>query len=454
MAIVAGPRRQPPAAASAGAVSGAAGVAAIMAAGAALVTATWWRAAPPPVGPGAALTDAGRLTGLLAGYIAVLQVTLRIRLPVVEHRLGTDSINDTHRLLGGYLIVLIAGHATLITAGYARAARSSVPQQLTALIASYPYILWAVIAACLLIGVAFSCLSVIRRRLLYEAWHGVHLLVYVALALAFFHQVTDGAHFRHQAVLRIAWTVLFAGVGAAVIVFRFLRPWCLSLRHRLAVGSVVHEAPDIISIRITGRNVHRLRVRPGQYFRWRFLAPGAWYLVHPFSLSEEPGGRSLRITVRTAGRHTAMLAQLPVGTRVIAEGPCGGLIAEASWAGPVTLIAGGIGITPLRALFATVPCAEHAITLIYRVHDAADIVFRAELERIAAQRGGTVHFLTGRRDDPENDLSPACLIRLCPDLARSRVLICGPAGYAQTIRASLAALGVPPGHVRSESFQM
>jgi predicted ferric reductase len=455
VAIVADPRRQPPRATPAGAVSGAAaGVAAIMVAGAALVTATWWRAAPPSFGAGSAVTDAGRLTGLLAGYVALLQVTLRIRLPVVEHKLGTDSINNTHRLLGGYLIVLIVGHATLITAGYAQAARSSVPHQLMTLVSSYPYVLWAVIAACLLIGIGISSLPVIRRRLRYEAWHGVHLLVYAALALAFFHQVTVGEHFRHQAVLRAAWTILFAGVGAAVLIFRFLRPFYPSIRHRLVVESVVHETPDIISIRITGRAIHRLRARPGQYFRWRFLAPGAWYLAHPYSLSEEPSGRSLRITVRVTGRHTAMLAQLPVGTRVIAEGPCGGLISRASWAGPVALIAGGIGITPLRALFATAPCAEHALTLIYRVHDPADIVFRAELERIAAQRGGTVHFLIGPRDDPRNDLSHASLTRLCPDLARSRVFICGPVGYAQMIRASLAAAGVPRGRVRSESFQM
>jgi len=429
-------------------------MATIMVAGAALVTGTWWRAAPPPFGPGATLTDAGRLTGLLAGYVALLQVMLRIRLPVVERRLGTDSINETHRLLGGYLIVLIVGHATLITAGYALAARSSVPRELTTLVASYPYILWAMIAASLLIGVAVSSLPVIRRRLLYEAWHGLHLLVYAALALAFFHQVTVGEHFRHQAVLRAAWTVLFAGAGAAVVVFRFLRPWYLSIRHRLVVGSVVHETPNIISIRITGRNIHRLHPRPGQYFRWRFLAPGAWYLAHPYSLSEEPGGRSFRITVRITGRHTAKLAQLPVGTRVIAEGPCGGLIAGAGWAGPVILIAGGIGITPLRALFATAPCAENAITLIYRAHDPADIVFRAELERIAVQRSGTVHFLIGGRDNPRNDLSPAHLTRLCPDLSRSRVFVCGPPGYAQTIRASLAALGVARSRVRSESFRM
>src|SRR5262249_57499629 len=122
---------------------------------------------------------------------------------------------------------------------------------------------------------------------------------------------------------------------------------------------------ELAGRRIGGRKVLRLRARPGQSFRWRFRAPGAWCLVHPFSLSEEPGGRSLRITVRTAGRHTAMLAQLPVGTRVIAEGPCGGLIAEASWAGPVTLIAGGSGLPPPPACFANRPRARDAVASRY-----------------------------------------------------------------------------------------
>src|SRR5207247_9639858 len=101
--------------------------------------------------------------------------------------------------------------------------------------------------------------------------------------------------------------------------------------------------------RVAGRNLGRLHASPGQYFRWRFLTPGAWHLAHPYSLSEEPGGQSLRITVRIGGPHTSMLTRLRPGTRVVAEGPCGGLVAAAGWAGPVTLIAGGGGLTPLRA---------------------------------------------------------------------------------------------------------
>jgi ferredoxin-NADP reductase/DMSO/TMAO reductase YedYZ heme-binding membrane subunit len=428
-------------------------LAAVAVAGAALVVGTWWRAAPPSVGPGAALMDAGRLAGLLAGYVAVLQVLLRARLPVVERGLGTDSINETHHLLGGCLLALIIGHAALITTGYAAAAGTSAPQELAALV-GYPYVLLAMIAACLLAGIMIFSLTPIRRRLLHEAWHGLHLLVYPALALAFFHQVSIGEHFRLHAVLRTVWTTLFAGAAAAVIISRALRPIYLSVRHRLAVESVVHETADVVSIRIRGRNLHRLHASPGQYFRWRFLAPGAWYLAHPLSLSEEPGGQSLRITVRTGGPHTSRLARLSPGTRVIAEGPCGGLIAAAGWGGPVTLIAGGVGITPLRALFATASCADGSISLIYRARAAGDVVFRSELERIAAKRGGKAHFLLGGRDDPGNDLSGASLALLCPELPRSRVFVCGPPGYTKAIRAALNSLGVPGKRIRSESFHL
>jgi ferredoxin-NADP reductase/DMSO/TMAO reductase YedYZ heme-binding membrane subunit len=431
----------------------AAGLTAAAAAGAVLVAATWWLAAPLSGGPGAALTDAGRFAGLLAGYVALLQVLLRARLPAVERGLGTDSINETHRLLGGYLIVLITGHATLITTGYAAAAGVSVPRELVTL-AGYPYVLWAMIAACLLTGIVFTSWSPVRRRLLHEAWHSLHVLVYAALALAFFHQVTVGEHFRPHPVLRVAWIALFAGTAAAVFMFRLLRPIYLSVRHRLVVASVTRETTNIVSIRITGRDLDRLPASPGQYFRWRFLAPGAWYLAHPYSLSEEPGGASLRVTVRIGGPHTSMLARLTPGTRVVAEGPCGGLVAAAGWGGPVTLIAGGVGITPLRALFATASCADGSISLIYRAHEATDVIFRSELERIAACRGGKAHFLVGGREDPRNDLSASSLARLCPELPASSVFVCGPSGYTKAIRASLDSLGIPGRRVRSESFHL
>jgi predicted ferric reductase len=146
--------------------------------GAILVVTVWWRGATPAVGPGAELTDASRLTGLLAGYVALLQVLLRTRLSVIERGLGTDAINTWHHLLGGYLITLVVAHATLITAGYAAGSHVTLLAQIRAWLTEHPYVWWAVIAVGLLLGIAATSAQRVRRRLRYEVWHGLHLAVY------------------------------------------------------------------------------------------------------------------------------------------------------------------------------------------------------------------------------------------------------------------------------------
>ena len=57
---------------------------------------------------------------------------------------------------------------------------------------------------------------------------------------------------------------------------------------------------------------------------------GYWWTSHPFSLSEAPDGRSLRISVKAAGDHTSRMRSIPVGTRVVAEGPYGAFTESAA----------------------------------------------------------------------------------------------------------------------------
>src|SRR5262249_36544635 len=211
-------------------------------------------------------------------------------------------------------------------------------------------------------------------RLPHEVWHGVHLLVYVALALAFFHQVAIGVHFVQSRPLRTAWTALWSAVAALAVWSRWLRPVRLSARHRLRVSAVDPESLRTVSIQLSGRRMDRFPAESGQYYRWRFLDRRCWFVARPYSLSADPDGHRLRITATTDGRYSALLPDLAPGTWVIPEGPCGGLTAPPRWAGPVLLVAGGIGITPLRALLAR--CPGGPIVLVYRVRAATEIAFR------------------------------------------------------------------------------
>src|SRR5206468_9047529 len=115
------------------------------------------------------------------------------------------------------------------------------------------------------------------------------------------------------------WWALYLAAAAAVVGTRVVRPLLVSLvRHRLRVVAVTPETPGVVSIEIGGRRLDRLPARSGQFLYWRFLSPRLWHRARAYSLSRAPDGRTLRITVKAS-------VHPPPGTRVIAEGPAGGL---------------------------------------------------------------------------------------------------------------------------------
>jgi ferredoxin-NADP reductase len=219
------------------------------------------------------------------------------------------------------------------------------------------------------------------------------------------------------------------------------------VRHRLRVDRVVQEAPGVVSIEIGGRDLDRLRALPGQSLRWRFLARGHWHEAHPFSLSAAPDGRRLRITVKQLGDYTARMATLRPGTRVIVEGPYGGLTSAARRRPHAALIAGGVGITPIRALLEDMP---GEVVVIYRAGREDDLLFREELDELARRRGVHVHYVLGEQGD--GLLSPEHLRELVPDIVDRDVYVCGPVSMTEAMRASLRRAGVRSRQIVSEAF--
>jgi len=188
---------------------------------------------------------------------------------------------------------------------------------------------------------------------------------------------------------------------------------------------------------------------------WRFLTRDGWWRAHPFSLSAAPNGRLLRLTIRADGDHTAQLLRLRPGTRVAAEGPYGILTGARRTRAKVLLIAGGIGITPLRALFEELPAEPGDLTLLYRASHWNDVVFGDELEQLARSRGAELRYLIGRRGSaelPGDPLAPEGLRNLVPDIASRDVYVCGPIPMLDAVRRSLHRLRVPRSQVHLERF--
>ncbi|MFD0822220.1 ferric reductase-like transmembrane domain-containing protein, partial [Micromonospora zhanjiangensis] len=390
-------------------------------------------------GPGPGLTSIGRLAGLVSADLMLIQVVLMARVPWIERSYGQDRIARWHRLAGFTSFNLLLGHVLLTTLGYSATAEGGPLGQFWLLVTTYPGMLLATAALALLVMVVVTSLRAARRRLRYESWHLLHLYAYLGTGLALPHQLWTGADFISSPGARAYWWGLYGVAAGSVLVFRLAVPAWRSARHRLEVTAVVPEAPGVTSVHLRGRHLHRLPVRAGQFFLWRFLDGPGWSRAHPFSLSAPPYGDQLRITVKDLGDGSARVARLRPGTKALIEGPYGRLTGESFTGGGVTMLACGVGVTPLLALLWELPYAPGRAVLVYRARSVAELAFRHELDRLAAQRGVRVHYLLGPRAGRASSwvsrdtahLSDVEVLRwYAPDVAGHDVYVCGPDAWA------------------------
>ncbi|MGV9355454.1 ferredoxin reductase family protein [Streptomyces misionensis] len=424
---------------------------AVLWAGAAAVVALWWTDTASVVGAAGWLTGAGRIAGLLCGYACAVLVGLMARVPLLENRVGSDRVARWHAMAGRYTVCLLVAHIVLILAGYAAQDRASLWHETVTVVLDYPDMLKAGAGTVILFAVGLTSVRAVRRRVRHEFWYYVHLLTYAAVFLTFFHQVSLGEQFNGAPVAAAAWYALYLGVAALVVWFRVLTPVRLNRRHRLRVESVQPEAPGVYSVVMRGRDLDRLGARPGQFFRWRFLAEGMAWTSTPYSLSAPPRPDLLRITVKALGDHSTAVSLLRPGTRVWAEGPYGALTADRTTARRSLLIAAGVGVTPLRALFETLP---GEVTLLYRARSAEDLALGGELEAIARWRGARVLYALNGPHGERPAITAESLRAAVPGLRGHDVYICGPHGFARDVYETLRAAGVRDHRIHHESFEL
>lgn len=419
--------------------------------GAAGAVALWWAHTGSVVGAAGWLTNAGRIAGLLCGYACAVLVGLMARVPLLERRIGSDRVARWHAMAGRYTIGLLVAHVVLILAGYAAQDGQSLWHESVTVVLDYPEMLKATAGTLILVAAGVTSMRAVRRRVGHEFWYYVHLLTYAAVFLTFFHQVQLGSDLT-AGPAQAAWYGLYLGVAALVLWFRVLVPVRLNLRHRLRVESVHREAPDVWSVVVRGQGLEQLGAQAGQFFRWRFLTRGMWGTSTPYSLSAAPRGDRMRITVKALGDHSTAVALLRPGTPVWAEGPYGALTAERRTSHRALLIAGGVGVTPLRALFETLP---GEVTLLYRARTVEDLALGGELEALARWRGARVHYLLNGPDGERPRLTAELLRTAVPEgLAGHDVYLCGPEGFAREVYGALRSAGVPDRRIHHESFEL
>jgi ferredoxin-NADP reductase len=184
-----------------------------------------------------------------------------------------------------------------------------------------------------------------------------------------------------------------------------------------------------------------------------------------YSIASAPEAPQLALTVEVIddGELSPYLArEVRAGDRFEVRGPIGGyFVWTAALGGPLFLIAGGSGIAPLMAMLRhRAAVASHVpALLIYSSRTFADIIYRQELDQLAAASGGprVVHTLTrqqppgwtgaARRIDRDMLAEAGIAAR-----AQPRVFVCGPTSLVEETTQSLLALGHDANLIKTERF--
>ncbi|MFG1668853.1 ferric reductase-like transmembrane domain-containing protein [Streptomyces sp. Y7] len=388
--------------------------------------------------------------GLHAALLLLFQLLLVARLPWLDRRIGMDRLTVWHRWTGFTLLWTVLTHATLVVLGYATLDDTSMGKTFVAL-SGVPASLLGMLAAALIVVIATISTRSVRRRLQYEVWHGLHLLLYVALGLAFVHQLQETTTFTSSAFATAYWWILWLFAFGALLTGRVVLPLWRNAYHRFTVAAVVPESDNVVSVYVTGRHLDKLPARAGQFCIWRFPGHHHWWLANPFSLSAAPDGRGLRLTAKAAGTTSAGLRHVPVGSRAFVEGPYGAFTSLHRTRPGALLIAGGVGITPVRALLEDQATGDFVV--LYRVRSEAEAVLLNEVRHLIALRGGRLHLLTGRTGDGGTPpFAPDNLHRLVPDITERDVYVCGPPAMTTAVLSGLRDLRVPARQVHAERF--
>lgn len=395
----------------------------------------------------------GRLAGLLGQYAILIQLMLIGRVRWFEHLFGFDRLNTVHRWIGYSILSLLLTHPIFLVVGNAKANGVPLLSQFADLLANKEDVLSAFFGLLIFILIVFLSIVIVRRKLRYEAWYFTHLLTYLAIWLAFEHQLGTG-DLRGGWALAYWYTLNFAVFGL-ILLYRFLRPLYRFARHRFVVERVIQETPDVYSLIITGRHMEEFTFEAGQYANLTLLKRGMWY-THPFSFSANYSGKTIRFSIKGLGDYTKQIKDIAPGTPVVVDGPLGLFVESRAERDKFLFIAGGIGITPLRAMIESLALKKKDVVLLAGSRTVNDIAFKNEFELIKQQANGTltIHHILGTPTEGYESgfIDKEKIVRLVPDFYTREVFLCGPPPMMKLMVEHLKGLGFDESHIHYEKF--
>jgi ferredoxin-NADP reductase len=228
------------------------------------------------------------------------------------------------------------------------------------------------------------------------------------------------------------------------------------------VSALIDEAPSVRSIVLESPawSGHRA----GQHVDVRLTAEDGYQAQRSYSIASAPEDELLVLTVERLDDGEVspyLVGELRPGDNLEFRGPVGGyFVWEESLGGPLLLVAGGAGITPLRAMLRHHRAVGSVVPLrvLYSARTYEDVIYRDELMQLAEADEIDVQF-TLTRKQPEGwrgygrRIDRELLEGVSwPPSELPLNYVCGPTAFVETAASALVGLGHEPTRIRTERF--
>lgn len=384
--------------------------------------------------------------GLLASEFALVT-----RVRAAAAAFGSDALLLFHRGMALSALVFVVVHAALLAPDPLAAWRSGALGRS------------GVVATAALLGLVASTIA--RRRLpwSYEAWLLAHRVLAVVVVAAMSAHAWSALAPDETAARWIA--ALYGALALGLLASqRLLRPWLLS-----------RQPWEVVEVRDEGASTHTLVLRstsggamafaPGQFVWLATARRGGFAQEHPISIASSPeldSGRTIELAIKELGDWSREVAPaLRPGDRVRVDGPFGAFTPDRVAAHRLVLIAGGVGVTPMRSMLLAMRDRgdRRPVTLFFAAHDRSRAMFAHEFETLRGQIDLELVFVfeapdAGERCERGRVTADLLRRRLPADLRFTHFFVCGPTPMMEAVEEALCELGVPSARMHTERFDM
>ena len=293
--------------------------------------------------------------------------------------------------------------------------------------------------------------SALYKRISYNVWQYIHILIYILFFFSLYHAWNIGSDTGNIFVKSI-FGILLVGIIIGVIYRTYYK-----VRHRkfkCYIKEIKWETPEVFTLKL--RPNKRLHFKPGQFCFLR-INKDKLYARHPFTISSSPEENTLDFTIKITGRFTKIASQLKEGEEVIVDGPFG-IFTIKNNVKNLVFIAGGVGITPFISILKDYVHKNKTqnILLLYGSKTKTNIIFENELDNIKEAWFKKVYILSNDEASfgmcERGYIDVAMLKKYVHDVRNNLFYICGPETMKDCVKKALIHLGVRKENIMIEDF--